>query len=47
MYKIRVTAEVLETVHATRRVNVDGRVLTFGRGAGLPPGRRVAPAARR
>jgi hypothetical protein len=31
MYKIRVTAEVLETVNATRRVNVDGRVLTFGR----------------
>jgi hypothetical protein len=31
MYKIRVTAEVLETVYATRRVDVDGRVLTFGR----------------
>jgi hypothetical protein len=31
MYKIRVTAEVLETVNATRRVIVDDQVLTFGR----------------
>ena len=30
IYKIRVTAEVLETPNATRRVNVDGQVLTFG-----------------
>jgi hypothetical protein len=31
VYKIRVTGEVLETANATRRVNVDGQVLTFGR----------------
>ena len=31
IYKLRVTAEVLETVNATRRVIVDGQVLTFGR----------------
>lgn len=31
IYKIRVTAEVLETANATRRVDVDGQVLTFGR----------------
>jgi hypothetical protein len=43
IYKIRVTGEVLETVNATRRVNVDGQVLTFGRepvylrAAELPP----------
>jgi hypothetical protein len=30
-YKIRVTGDVLETAAATRRVNVSGRVLTFGR----------------
>lgn len=29
-YKIRVTGDVLETVAATRRVNVSGQVLTFG-----------------
>ena len=29
-YKIRVTGEVLETVNATRRVNLGGEVLTFG-----------------
>jgi hypothetical protein len=29
MYKIRVTAEVLETAASTRRVEVDGLVLTF------------------
>ncbi|MES1241203.1 MAG: hypothetical protein ABUT39_06240 [Acidobacteriota bacterium] len=32
-YKIRVTGDVLETAAATRRVNVSGRVLTFGREA--------------
>jgi hypothetical protein len=32
-YKIRVTGDVLETVAATRRVNVSGQVLTFGREA--------------
>jgi hypothetical protein len=43
IYKIRVTGEVLETVNATRRANVDGEVLTFGRepvyvrAAELPP----------
>ena len=43
IYKIRVTADVLETANATRRVNVDGQVLTFGRepvyvgAAELPP----------
>ena len=43
VYKIRVTGEVLETVAATRRVNVNGFVLTFGRepvyvrAAKLPP----------
>lgn len=31
VYKIRVTGSVLDTVNATRRVNVDGQVLTFGR----------------
>ena len=31
IYKIRVTGDVLETAAATRRVNVDGLVLTFGR----------------
>jgi len=31
LYKIRVTGDVLETAAATRRVNVDGLVLTFGR----------------
>ena len=31
MYKIRVTGEVLETVNATRRANVEGQVLVFGR----------------
>ncbi|HWM89787.1 MAG TPA: hypothetical protein VN493_03400 [Thermoanaerobaculia bacterium] len=31
IYKIRVTGDVLETAAATRRVNVDGQVLTFGR----------------
>jgi hypothetical protein len=31
LYKIRVTAEVLETARETRRVNVDSHVLTFGR----------------
>ena len=31
IYKIRVTGEVLDTATATRRVNVDGQVLTFGR----------------
>jgi hypothetical protein len=31
MYKIRVTGDVLETAAATRRVNVNGQVLTFGR----------------
>jgi hypothetical protein len=30
-YKIRVTGDVLETAAATRRVNVSGQVLTFGR----------------
>ena len=30
-FKIRVTGDVLETAAATRRVNVDGQVLTFGR----------------
>jgi len=30
IYKIRVTADVLETSNATRRVTVDGQVLTFG-----------------
>ena len=30
IYKIRVTAEVLETANATRRVNVGDQVLTFG-----------------
>src|SRR5215210_3029805 len=43
IYKIRVTADVLETTNATRRVTVDGQVLTFGlepvyvRAAELPP----------
>jgi hypothetical protein len=43
VYKIRVTGAVLETSHATRRVTVDGQVLTFGRepvylrAAALPP----------
>lgn len=43
VYKIRVTGEVLETAAATRRVNVNGFVLTFGRepiyvwAAKLPP----------
>jgi len=43
VYKIRVTGAVLETSNATRRVNVDGQVLTFGtvpvyiRAAALPP----------
>ncbi|HEX3129014.1 MAG TPA: hypothetical protein VH394_16900 [Thermoanaerobaculia bacterium] len=32
-YKIRVTGDILETVAATRRVNVSGQVLTFGREA--------------
>jgi hypothetical protein len=42
-YKIRVTREVLETVNATRRADVYGEVLTFGRepvyvrAAELPP----------
>lgn len=31
VYEIRVTGAVLETSNATRRVNVDGQVLTFGR----------------
>ena len=31
LYKIRVSAEVLETARETRRVNVDSHVLTFGR----------------
>jgi hypothetical protein len=49
IYKIRVTAEVLDTANATRRVDVDGQVLTFGRepvyvrAAELIPGR---PAVR-
>ncbi len=30
-YKIRVTGDVLDTTAATRRVTVDGQVLTFGR----------------
>ena len=43
IYKIRVTGDVLETATATRRVDVDGQVLTFGRepvyvrAAELPP----------
>ena len=43
IYKIRVTADVLETSNATRRVTVDSKVLTFGlepvyvRAAELPP----------
>jgi hypothetical protein len=43
IYKIRVTREVLETVNATRRADVYGEVLTFGRepvyvrAAELPP----------
>lgn len=43
VYKIRVTGAVLETSNATRRVIVDGQVLTFGRepvyirAAALPP----------
>lgn len=43
IYKIRVTGDVLETANATRRVDVDGQVLTFGRepvyvrAAELPP----------
>ena len=43
IYKIRITGEVLETANATRLVNVDGQVLTFGRepvyvrAAELPP----------
>jgi hypothetical protein len=43
IYKIRVTADVLETANATRRVDVAGQVLTFGRepvyvrAAELPP----------
>ena len=31
VYKIRVTGDVLETANATRRVEVYGQVLTFGR----------------
>lgn len=31
IYKIRVTGEVLDTANATRRVDVAGQVLTFGR----------------
>ena len=31
VYKVRVTGDVLETATATRRVDVDGQVLTFGR----------------
>jgi hypothetical protein len=31
IYKIRVTREVLDTVNATRRADVYGEVLTFGR----------------
>ena len=43
IYKIRVTGEVLETPNATRRIDVAGQVLTFGRepvyvrAAELPP----------
>ena len=43
IYRIRVTGEVLETPNATRRVDVDGQVVTFGRepvyvrAAELPP----------
>lgn len=43
IYKIRVTGDVLETANATRRVDVYGQVLTFGRepvyvrAAELPP----------
>lgn len=43
IYKIRVTGEVLETPNSTRRVDVNGQVLTFGRepvyvrAAELPP----------
>ena len=43
VYKIRVTGDVLETSHATRRIKVAGQVLTFGRepvyvqAAKLPP----------
>ena len=43
IYKIRVTGDVLETANATRRVEVYGQVLTFGRepvyvrAAELPP----------
>jgi hypothetical protein len=43
IYKIRVTREVLDTVNATRRADVYGEVLTFGREpvyvriAALPP----------
>jgi hypothetical protein len=31
LFKITVTGAVLDTANATRRVNVDGQVLTFGR----------------
>ena len=31
IYRIRVTGDVLETVNATRRHNIDGEVITFGR----------------
>jgi len=43
VYKIRVTGDVLETANATRRVDLGGQVLTFGRepvyvrAAELPP----------
>lgn len=43
IYKIRVTGDVLDTANATRRVDVAGQVLTFGRepvyvrAAELPP----------
>ena len=43
IYKIRVTGDVLDTATATRRVDVDRQVLTFGRepvyvrAAELPP----------
>lgn len=43
VYKIRVTGDVLDTATATRRVDVAGQVLTFGRepiyvrAAELPP----------
>ena len=31
IYRIRVTGDVLETVNAMRRHNIDGQVITFGR----------------